>query len=658
MKNKKKRLKKLFKIFTCFTLLIVFLYFGIYFVASLTKKLDINASNGYYLYDNNSKLINGTSDQWIKLDDISKYLISATISIEDKNFYKHQGFDYPRILKSLYINFINGKTLQGASTITQQYAKNLFLEFDKTWERKLKEAWLTIRLESQYSKDEILEGYLNTINYGGVYGIENASYYYFNKSSKDLNLAEASILAGIPKSPSNYSPILNFEKAKERQYLVLKSMVNNKFITENEMDQAYNQELTFYGYLKDNNLKTLRYFQDAVMDELNTLSLPTSFLETGGIKIYTTLDINAQKILEDSINKNFTKDELELASIVMDPNTGEVLALAGGKDYSKSQFNRALYAKRQVGSTLKPFLYYAALENGFTESTTFTSEETTFVFSNNKTYSPANYNNTYGNKNITMAAAISYSENIYAVKTHLFLGEETLVEMLKRVGITSNLEAIPSLALGSKEISLIDMVGAYSTLASSGYKTKPHFIKKIEDSSGNTLYEYKEYKEQVLNSSLTFIMNEILTSTYNYNFIDYNYPTCYDLKSKITKKYAIKTGTTDTDHLIFGYNSDVVVGIWSGYDDNRKSDASNGKYIKNVWADVIEEYTKDKEDNWYKMPSNVVGVLVNPISGKVADKNTKNATMFYYLKGTEPTYTDETLESLIPTIKVESSREN
>lgn len=652
--KKRKKLKKVFKIFSIFIFIFILLYFGIYFAASLTKKLDINASNGYYLYDKDAALINGTSDQWIKLNNISEYLINATIAIEDKNFYIHQGFDYPRIIKSLYINLVNRKTLQGASTITQQYAKNLFLEFDKTWKRKLKEAWLTIRLESQYSKDEILEGYLNTINYGGVYGIENASYYYFNKSSKDLSLAEASILAGIPKSPTNYSPILNYEKSKERQYLVLQSMLNNKFITEKEMNEAYNQELEFYGYVEDNNLKTLRYFQDAVMDELNTLSLPSSFLETGGIKIYTTLDMNAQKILEDSINKNFTIEDMQLASIVMDPNTGEVLALAGGKDYSESQFNRALYAKRQVGSTLKPFLYYVALENGFTESTTFTSEETTFVFSNNKTYSPANYNNKYGNKNITMAAAISYSENIYAVKTHLFLGEETLVDMLKRVGITSNLEAIPSLALGSEEISLIDMTSAYSTLASFGYKTKPHFITKIEDSNGNILYEYKEDKEKILNSSLVFIMNEILTSTYNYNFIDYSYPTCYDLTNKISKKYAIKTGTTDTDHLIFGFNNDVVVGIWSGYDDNRKSDAANGKYIKNIWADVVEEYTKDKEDSWYKMPSNIVGVLVDPISGKVADENTKNATMFYYIKGTEPTYSDESLENLIPTIKIDN----
>ena len=648
-----KKAKKLGKICIICTMFFMFSYLGIYLIASITKKLEINTSNGYYLYDIKNNLINGTSDQWIELENISPYLISATIAIEDKNFYKHQGFDYLRIAKSLYINVVNRKTLQGASTITQQYAKNLFLEFDKTWERKLKEAWLTIQLESQYSKDEILEGYLNTINYGGVYGIENASYYYFNKSASDLTLAEATILAGIPKSPSNYSPILNYNKSKDRQKLVLEAMVNNEFISNTEMIEAYNTNLTFYGYLENNKLKTLRYFQDSVMNELKNLDLPSSFLETGGIKIYTTLDMNTQNILENAINNNFTNKEMQLASIIMDPNTGEILALAGGKDYSVSQYNRATQAKRQVGSTLKPFLYYAALENGFTESTTFTSEETTFVFSNNKTYSPSNYNNKYGNKNISMAAAIAYSENIYAVKTHLFLGEETLVETLKRVGITSNLEAIPSLALGSEEITLIDMVNAYGTLASNGYKNNPHFIKKIEDSNGNILYEYKDEKEQVLNSSLVYITNEILTSTYNYNFIDYNYPTCYDLASKLTNKYSIKTGTTDTDHLIFGYNKDIVVGIWSGYDDNRYTETGDGKQIKYMWADIVENYNKDKEKTWYDLPSNVVGVLVDPISGEVADENTKKPTMFYYIKGTEPTYNDHSLDDLIPTIKLE-----
>ena len=649
-----KKLKKIGKICLIIFIILMIIYFGIYFVASISSKLDINNANGYYLYDNDSNLINSASDKWIKLEDTNKNLINATISIEDKNFYKHKGFDFLRILKSLYINVTNKRNLQGASTITQQYAKNLFLDFNKTWKRKIKEAWLTVRLESQYSKDEILEGYLNTINYGGVYGIENASYYYFNKSSKELTLAEASMLAGIPKSPSNYSPITNENQAKKRQKSVLSAMVKNKYITENEMEEAYNEKLTYYGYLEKNQNATLMYYQDAVMKELNEIdSIPKSFLDTGGLKIYTYLDMNAQNTLDKNIKNYFKDTDMQLSSVMMNPEDGSIIALAGGTDYNKTQYNRATSAKRQVGSTLKPFLYYAALENGFTASTTFTSEETTFVFSNDKTYKPSNYNNKYGNKEISMGAALAYSDNIYAVKTHLFLGEETLVDIVKRVGITSKLEAVPSLALGSEEINIMEMMSAYSTLANEGYKVEPHLIKKVEDMNGNILYEYKEDKEQVLNSSLVYIINQLLTSTYDYNFIDYSYPTCYDITKKLTNKYAIKTGTTDTDHLIFGYNKNVVLGLWSGYDDNSKTEAKDGKIIKQIWVDTIEEYLSDKEALWYEKPKNVVGTLVNPISGEVVLENTDKATMFYYIKGTEPSYTNESLDNLIPTVKTE-----
>ena len=648
-----KIIKRLFKIIIFFTVLIFILYHGIYFYASTTNKLNINSASGYNMYDMNNELIDG-SNEWVKLDNISKYLIDATISIEDKNFYNHKGFDFARILKSLYINITNRKTLQGASTISQQLVKNLFLDFDKTWERKRKEAWLTIRLESQYSKDEILEGYLNTINYGGVYGIENASHYYFNKDSKNLTLAEASMLAGIPKSPSNYSPLTNIEKAKKRQKLVLDAMVNNQYITKEEENKALNEELTYYGYNSKYELNTLMYYEDAVMKELDTInSIPKSFLDTGGIKIYTTLDTNAQTILENSMKDNIEIDDLQIASIMMNPNDGSIIALTGGRDYNTSQFNRATSSKRQVGSTLKPFLYYAALENGFTASTTFTSEKTTFVFSNNQTYSPSNFNNKYANKPITMAAALSYSDNIYAVKTHLFLGEETLVNMLKRVGIKEKLSAIPSLALGSEEINIINLTAAYSSLANLGYKVKPHLIKKITDMKDNILYEFKNEEEQVLNSSIVYITNELLTSTYNYKFVDYIYPTCYDLTSKLTHKYSIKTGTTDTDNLVFGYNSNIVMGIWAGYDNNLETSGNEGKQIKKMWVQSVENYLQDKEVNWYTQPDNVVGVLVNPISGEIS--NDEKSTIFYYIKGTQPTYQDNALDNLIPTVKIKEA---
>ncbi len=652
---KKKKSKKWLFIILGFILLFVFIYFGIYLYAKMQPKLPITGANGYHLYDINENIYTASSNKNVSLDDISDYLINATISTEDKNFYKHQGFDYLRILKAMFVNIKSGENLQGASTITQQFAKNLFLEFDKTWDRKIKEAWITIRLEAHYSKDDILEGYLNTINYGGIFGIENASKYYFNKRAKDLNLAEASILAGIPKNPSRYSPLIDEENAKSRQRIILDSMVKNGYITEAQADEAYNTKLNYEKSENSDNLKMMMYYQDAVLDELKSIkTIPSSFLDTGGLKIYTNLDLGAQKALEDSANKNITNDEIQMAGVIMDPKTGKVLALSGGRDYNKSQYNRATMAKRQVGSTIKPFLYYSALENGFTPSTTFTSEKTTFSFSGNKTYTPKNYNDEYANGPISLAAAISYSDNIYAVKTHLFLGDEALPDILRRVGINEKLNTLPSLALGAEEINMMDMMAAYGALANEGYKVKPYFISKVTDMEGNILYEYKPNLENVLNKNTVYILNELLTTTYASEFKDYNVPTCLSIASKMTHKYAIKSGTTNTDNLIFGYNKDLVVGIWTGYDDNKEVSSKDSSNLKNTWVDIMEKCLEGKtdEETWYETPSNVVGVAIDPISGKVASDGSK-AKILYYIKGTEPTLNKISLDEAIPTVKTE-----
>ena len=558
------------------------------------------------------------------------------------------GFDYLRILKAALSNMRSGSLKEGASTITQQYARNLFLNYDKTWSRKIDEAILAAELETHYTKEEILEGYLNTINYGGVYGIENASWYYFGHSASELNLAESSMLAGIPQSPANNSPIINLNNAKARQKVVLSSMVKNGIISDEEMESAYQYNLTYIGKSNQSNLENVLYFRDAVLDELENIStIPNSILSTGGLKIYTTLDVNAQEALEKAVNNNMNDTgDLQIAGMMMNPNDGGVMAMIGGTDYSKSQFNRAISAKRQVGSTMKPILYYSALENGFTSASCFTSEKTIFNFSNNKTYSPNNYNDLYANGSITMGAAISYSDNIYAVKTHLFLGENNLINMSKRLGIESSLEANPSLALGTGEISMIEMVEAYSSFANMGYKVESHFIKRIEDSEGNILYEYNNEKEAILNPNLTYILSEMLTYTYDSAFIDYNYPTLISLLPKISNKYSIKTGTTDTDVWIIGYNKNAVLSIWNGYDNNEVIEKENNGYHKNIWIDTMEEYLKDKDNSWYQIPENVVGTLVNPITGELAKEGDKNTKIFYFLKGTEPNGMTKDFESV------------
>lgn len=639
-----KKWKKILKWLFLFVIVILILHAGMYLYAYITPKLQIKSANSFTMFDkDNNVFFQGSGNQeWIELDRISPYLIEATINTEDKNFYKHKGFDYLRILKALYVNIISGSTQQGASTITQQYAKNLFLDFDKTWARKWNEMWYTIEIETHYSKDEILEGYLNTINYGhGMYGIENASQFYFNKSASDLTLAEAAMLTGIPKSPSNYSPLVDEAKAKERQELILKNMKEDKVITEEEYQEAINEPLTYVGEKMDNDITTVMYYQDAVLKELQEIKeIPSTFLETGGLRIYTNLDRAMQEELEENIKKTMPESELEVASIMMDPETGKIFALAGGKNYTTSEFNRAISARRQVGSTMKPILYYAALENGFTASTTFTSQETTFTFANQQTYSPQNYNQKYGNKPISMATAIAYSENIYAVKTHMFLGEETLINMAKRLGITSKLDKVPSLALGTSEISMSEMVGAYAAFANEGYKVKPHFIEKVLDKEGNVLYEAEEEKDAILNPNLTFILSNLLTGTYDATFIDYNYPTAVNLASRMTHTYALKSGTTNTDNWYIGYNKDVVTAVWCGYDDNRDLNSSEYKYAQNIWLANMEDYMEGKEDAWYTQPDNVVGVLVNPISGKPATDQDEKKKLMYYIKGTEPTASD------------------
>ena len=645
---------KIKKIIKFFIILFILSIGGIFLYVKLSPKITINSANNITLYDkdNNIYFKGSEKKEWVELDNISSYLIDSTIYTEDKNFYKHFGFDFLRIGKALINNLKNKSMEQGASTITQQYAKNMFLDFDKTWKRKWDEMWYTLRIEANYSKEEILEGYLNTINYGhGKYGIENASKFYFNKSASELDLAEATLLAAIPKAPSKYDPINNFDEARRRQEYILNTLYKNNIISEVDLENALNEELNIIGFSESEDLSSINYFQDAVMNELKTIStIPNNYSEVNGLKIYTTLDYNSQSILEKNIKEVFEDNSyLETSSVVMDPNDGSILALVGGRDYNKSSYNRAIYSSRQVGSTMKPYLYYAALENGFTASTEFLSEPTTFTVEDNKSYSPVNYNEKYGNKPISMATAIAYSENIYAVKTHMFLGYDSLINIARRVGITEKLESIPSLPLGTNEINILNMAKGYSSFANLGFKVTPHFIVKVEDGNGNILYKCRDDKELALNPSLVFILNNMLTATYDPLYIDYNYPTAISLSGKLKHKYALKSGTTSTDNWNIGFNSNILCAVWVGNDQNKELTTKDYKYAQNIWYKTVEEIEKDvgEEDGWYEKPKNVVGTLVEPISGKPLDDTSKNTKLVYFLKGTEPKVSDPTFDEII-----------
>lgn len=606
--------------------------------------LAVPQSSLYYSEDGSiiGETHNGEKRYWVKLDDISPYLIDAVIAVEDRQFYSHSGFDFKRIAGAILADIKAMAKVQGASTITQQYARNLFLEHDKTWKRKLDEALYTIRIEMNYSKDQILEGYLNTIYYGhGAYGVQAASQYYFGKDAKELSLSEATILAGIPKGPSHYSPFVSLENAKRRQKIVLQSMKAVGAISEEEVFAASNAILSLNGKHLHVENHIAPYFQDAVKQALKRdLHIDDRTIELGGLKIYTTLDLEYQRIAEDTFNHVISNtSDIQGAMVAMNPKTGEVKALIGGRDYEKSSFNRATQAVRQPGSTIKPFLYYAALEHGFTPSSTLRSEATTFRFDDGRaSYSPNNFNHQYANDDITMTQAIAVSDNIYAVKTHLFLGEETLAEMVEKFGITTKMSHLPSLALGTSGVRVIDMVNAYGMLANNGKKIRPVFIKRVENHKGEVIFEHHLEREQILDPDHTFVLTSMLTSIFDKRLSSYAAVTGTAIIPELTRQYAGKSGTTKSDSWMIGYTPQVVTGVWVGYDHSQTIDKPAEKlYAKKIWARFMEKSLQDSSFKTFRPTSNVVGVYVNPFNGKLATENCPVSRLTYFVKGTEPT---------------------
>lgn len=583
----------------------------------------------------------GQRRYWVELSDISPHMIDATIAIEDRRFYSHFGFDPQRILAAIIANIKAGKKAQGASTITQQYARNLYLTHEKTWTRKWNELLYALRLEMNYDKDDILEGYLNTVYYGhGAYGIEAAAQHYFGKSAKELTLAEASMLAGIPKGPSYYSPFFDEERAKKRQGIVLQAMVTNGVITQTEADAAFREPLQYKRTELERKEVVGPYFQDAVDQFLiETADIDPALLKAGGLKIYTTLDPTLQKLAEKWIAKEMPEGELQAALVAIDPHTGDVKALVGGKDYAESPYNRAIQGKRAPGSSFKPFLYYAALENGFTAATTLLSEETTFTYDDGRaTYSPRNYMDQYANDFITLLQAIAFSDNIFAVKTHLLLGPDKLVEVAKRLGITSPLREIPSLALGTMPVDLLEMTKAYSAFANGGKRIEPRLVHKVVDSQGNVLYESKPELVQVLDPKLTFILTDLMTAMFDPSLNDYASVTGGSIAHLLQQPTAGKSGSTSTDSWMIGYTPKLVAGVWVGYDKGQTlQHASEGQLAKRIWANFLREAHDENEQLSFSIPDGVVAVDIDPKTGLLATNDCPNARTTYFVKGTEPT---------------------
>ncbi|MCM3586833.1 PBP1A family penicillin-binding protein [Mesobacillus maritimus] len=584
----------------------------------------------------------GQKRYWVPIQDISSDLVKATVSIEDRNFYEHRGFDYKRIAGALLADLKAMAKVQGASTITQQYARNLYLSHDKTWKRKLTEAFYTIRLEMNYSKKEILEGYLNTIYYGnGAYGVQAASLYYFGKDAKDLSLAESAMLAGIPKGPSTYSPLANQEKAEKRQEIILQAMETKGFIDSSTADKAAAERLTLVGKHPTGNLGQAPYFQDAVQNELKyNLNIDDRTIALGGLRVYTTLNLEHQKTAEEMVEKHLLQDtNIQTGFISMNPKNGHVTSMIGGRDYESSPFNRAVQAVRQPGSTFKPLLYYAALEQGFTPTTMMKSELTTFRFENGKTeYTPHNFNNKYANDDITMAQALALSDNVYAVKTHLFLGEDVLVDTAKRFGLTTKMAEVPSLALGTSGVKVIEMAAAYSLFANGGKYVEPVLIERVENHNGEVIYEHDDHSgDRILKPELASVMNHMLTGMFDPKLNGYSSVTGISMVDEMSRPYAGKSGSTNTDSWMIGYTPQLVSAVWTGYDKGRPIETSTEQVIsKNIWFNFMEKALKDEPAVNFPTTKGTVGVYINPENGKIASKNCPVKRLTYFKDGTEP----------------------
>ena len=609
---------------------------------------DINVNTTITFYDSKGEVFlekTYPKDQhWVSLDEISPYVINGFIATEDRNFYDHFGFDPLRMAKAVITNLTTGTRAQGASTITQQYARNLYLSFEKTWSRKIKEAFYTIRLELGYDKDTILEGYLNTINFGhGNYGIEDASLYYFGKHANELSLAEASILVGIPKGPTYYSPIKNPENSSNRQKIVLKSMLDENYISVEDYEHALKSDPVVIGEIPGDVDYEAPYYVDAVLAEVDHL-LDGQTSSYRNLNIYTTLDQEIQSQVNKSIVQNVKDLDVQTAVIVMEPSTGYVKALSGGNNYEESQYNRALYSERQIGSLMKPFLYYAALEYGFNPSTTFMNEPTTFTYNGGKdSYTPNNYNSSYAYKSIPMANALAVSDNIYAVKTHTFLGLDVLPKTTKRFGISANIPSIPSAALGVEPVNIMEMAEAYSIFANNGKSVNRKFITSITDDRGFLVYsDTKTEQKQILDKIKTYIMNEMMTVMFNLQQNNHLSITGLSIIQNLTHQYAGKSGSTNTDSWMIGYTPELLTTVWTGYDQGRTLDGVEvNHYAKNIWSEVMENSLKNTQTEWFEKPKNVVAVKIDPTTGYLASEECKNKVTLYYEKNNVPSISCE-----------------
>lgn len=528
---------------------------------------------------------------YINLSDVSQNFINAIIAIEDDKFYSHMGISVKGMIRAAWANYRGESVKQGASTITQQLARSIFLTPEVSIKRKIREALLSIAIEKKFTKDEILELYVNQIYFGaGAYGIEEAAKTYFHKDAKDLDVAESAILAGLPQAPSEYSPDVNFEKAKQRQILVLNRMLELNYISNAEYKNSKDEVMTIYKPKSELQNLEYPYFTTYVLKELYE-KYPSNLVLQGGLKVYTTLDIKTQKIAEkaiiDGVKRNAPNYNANQSALVaIEPKTGYIKAMVGGTGYTEgNQFNRAWQARRQPGSAFKIFVYTAAVDMGYPPTYILYDSPITYTFGT-ETWSPVNADNKYWGA-MTMATAIQYSRNVCAVRMADQIGMNRVIEYAHRMGIKDEIEPYLSSSLGAGVLTILDMTAAVSVLANEGIKCEPTTIKLILDSRGNTIEDHRvPYKEEILPVSTVEAMVKMLEAVISGGTAT---------TAQIGRPAAGKTGTTSDfrDAWFVGFTPDLACAVWCGNDDySRLWNGYGGEVAAPIWGDFMKKALK------------------------------------------------------------------
>ncbi len=571
--------------------------------------------------------------EWVSIAEIPHELKETIIAVEDVRFREHWGLDARRFFGAALKDILNLSLKEGGSTISQQLARNAYLHHRKTFARKIRELLLAIKLERQLSKDQILERYLNQIYFGaGCYGVGTVSKKYFGKQVSELNRAQSTFLAGLPKNPENYNPFRNLENGKKRHRIVLEVMVRQNIIEAEEADRLWEADLDLVPTLEiprkgAHFLEEVRKF----LVEKYSQEYGPEFVYDSGARIYTTLDLEWQEMAEDAFNNHFSQLDREItppdsltriqgALLAMDPQTAGIVAMVGGRDYAQSQFNRAIQAKRQPGSVFKPFVYAEAIRQGYSPAdVVFDAPDTIRV--GGELWTPRNITRKFHGY-VSLRTALNKSLNAATVRLLQSVGLHRVISLCRQLGITGYLPPYPSLALGTSSLSLAEMVGGFSVFSNRGFYNQPYFIEKIVDYEGNILEEHEPNPIEVLSEEEAAVMTSMLQSV-----IDHG--SGYGARrAGFTRPAAGKTGTSDNyvDAWFVGYTPQVAAGVWVGYDRNQQMGhrMTGSRAALPLWTEFMKAVHDSLPIARYSLPETVQSITICQFSGQIACPSCKN----------------------------------